>query len=82
MSQTVIDRVPHMQQEMAEVESMEGATTLNAFAYPEMHVGDYVLTQARLILGIVSEADAHQLLAAEHELQHLFEALAKEDEDG
>ncbi|MGZ3582856.1 MAG: hypothetical protein ACXVCX_09920 [Ktedonobacterales bacterium] len=67
---------------MAEVESTEGITARDAITYPEMPVGDYVLSQARLILGIISEDDARQLLAAEHELQHLFEALAKEDEDG
>ena len=68
---------------MAEVESTEGITARTATSsYPEMQVGDYVLSQARLILGIISEEDAQQLLAVEHELQHLFEALAKEDEDG
>lgn len=82
MRPTVMCRVPHGQREMAEVESTEGITARNATSYPEMPVGDYVLSQARLILGILSEEDAQQLLAAEHELQHLFEALAKEDEDG
>ncbi len=52
-----------------------------ATAGPQMRAADYVLAQARLILGIVSEADAQQLLAAEQQLQHLFETLAKEDED-
>lgn len=82
MCQTLIGRVLHMHGELAEVESAGVVTTLNALAYPEMRAGDYVLAQARLILGIISEEDAQRLLEAEQELQHLFEALAKEDEDG
>ncbi len=81
MCRTSIGRVLHMQGEMAEVELPEGVTTLNAMAYPEMRVGDYVLAQARLILGIITEEEAQQLLAAEDELLHLFDALAQEDED-
>lgn len=81
MCRTLIGRVLHMQGEMAEVELPEGVTTLNAMAYPELRVGDYVLAQARLILSIVAEEEAQQLLAAEHELQQLFEALTQEDED-
>lgn len=81
MCRTLIGRVLHMQGEMAEVELPEGVTTLNAMAYPELRVGDYVLAQARLILGIVAEEEAQQLLAAEHELQQLFEALTQEGED-
>jgi hydrogenase maturation factor len=81
MSQTLMGRVTRMQGEMAKVESTEGVATHNALAYPETRVSDYVLAQARLILGIISEEEAQQLLAAEHQLQHLFETLAKEDED-
>lgn len=81
MSQTLIDRVPHLQGELATVESTDGVATHNTFAYPDARVGDYVLAQARLILGIVSEEEAQQLLTAARELQHLFEALAREDED-
>lgn len=81
MCRTLIGRVLHMQGEMAEVELPDGVTTLNAMAYPELRVGDYVLAQARLILGIVTEEEAQQLLAAEHELQQLFEALTQEGED-
>lgn len=81
MCRTLIGRVLHMQGEMAEVELPEGVTTLNAMAYPELRVGDYVLAQARLILSIVAEEEAQQLLAAEHELQQLFEALTQEGED-
>ncbi|MGZ3681820.1 MAG: hypothetical protein ACXVDI_24935 [Ktedonobacterales bacterium] len=69
----------------AQVECPEGITTSStpqsAAANPEIRVADYVLAQARLILGIVSDADAQQLLAAEQQLQRLFETLAKEDED-
>lgn len=81
MCRTLIGRVLHMQGEMAEVELPDGVTTLNAMAYPELRVGDYVLAQARLILGIITEDEAQQLLAAEHELQQLFEALTQEGED-
>lgn len=71
----------NIQGEMAEVEYMDGTTPHNATAHRDTPVADYVLAQARLILGIVSEADAQQLLAAEQQLQRLFETLAKEDED-
>lgn len=82
MRRTVIGRMPHMQGDVAKVGPTEDVTTFDAGDYLEIHAGDYVLAQARLILGTISEEDAKQLLAAEHELQHLFEALAREDEDG
>lgn len=72
----------HIHEETAAIECPDSPTPQSATADPEMRVADYVLAQARLILGIVSEADAQQLLAAEQQLQHLFETLAKEDEDG
>jgi hypothetical protein len=82
MSPTVMRRMPHIQREMAEVRSTESITAPTATDYLEMRAGDYVLSQARLILGVISEEEAQQLLAAEHQLQRLFEAMANEDEDG
>lgn len=81
MCRTHIYRVVRRDGAMADVESQEGVMTLNALVYPETRVGDYVLAQARLIVGIISEEEAQQLLSAEQELLHLFDALAEEDED-
>lgn len=81
MCRTLICRVARIDGGMVDVESQEGVMTLNALAYPEMSVGDYVLAQARLILGVISAEEAQQLLAAEQELLHLFDELADEDEN-
>jgi hydrogenase maturation factor len=62
---------------MAEVDTEGRRAWFNALAQPDVKTGDYVLTHANLIVAIISQAEAQQMLQAARELA---EAEAAEQE--
>lgn len=77
MCLTVPGRVTQVQGAMAEVETQGQHAWFNALAQPDVQIGDYVLTHANLIVAIISQAEAQQMLEAARELA---EAEAAEQE--
>ena len=73
MCLTIPGRVVQVNGAMAEVE-LEGRTDwYNALAQPDVKVGDYVLTHANLIVGVISEEEAQRMLQAAREMQELID---------
>ena len=64
---------------MALVECNGRQTWCNALAQPDVHVGEYVLTHANLIIAIISETEAQETVAAAQELEALFDAAERGD---
>ncbi len=74
MCLTIPGKVIQIQGARAEVERDGHTVWYNALAQPDVKVGDYVLTHANLILAVVSEEQARQMLDALREAQELLEA--------
>ncbi len=73
MCLTIPGRVVQINGAMAEVE-LEGRTDwYNALAQPDVKVGDYVLTHANLIVGVISAEEAQRMLQAAREMQELID---------
>jgi hydrogenase expression/formation protein HypC len=73
MCLTIPGRVVQINGAMAEV-NVEGRTDwYNALAQPDVKVGDFVLTHANLIVGIISEEEAQRMLQAAREMQELID---------
>jgi hydrogenase maturation factor len=58
---------------MAEVDTEGQRAWFNALAQPDVKTGDYVLTHANLIVAIISQAEAQQMLQAARELAEAAE---------
>ncbi len=70
MCLSVPGRVTQVQGAMAEVEEEDGSTAwYNALPQPDLKVGDYVLTHANLIVAIISETEAQEMMQAYREAE-------------
>lgn len=70
MCLSVPGRVTQVQGAMAEVEEEDGGKAwYNALPQPDIKVGDYVLTHANLIVAIISETEALDMMRAYQEAQ-------------
>lgn len=77
MCLSVPGRVTQLQGAMAEVEEEDDSKGwYNALPQPDVKVGDYVLTHANLIVAIISEAEAIEMIQA---FQEAAERLAEEE---
>lgn len=77
MCLSVPGRVVQVQGAMAEVEEEDGSKEwYNALPQPDVNVGDYVLTHANLIVAIISETEALEMMRAYREVD---ERLAEEE---
>jgi hydrogenase assembly chaperone HypC/HupF len=80
MCLSVPGRVVNVQGAMAEVEEEDGSKEwYNALPQPDVKVGDYVLTHANLIVAIISETEALEMMQAYREAE---ERLAEEEQRG
>jgi hydrogenase assembly chaperone HypC/HupF len=80
MCLSVPGRVVNVQGAMAEVEEEDGSKDwYNALPQPDVKVGDYVLTHANLIVAIISESEALEMMQAYREAE---ERLAEEERRG
>lgn len=81
MCLSVPGRVTQVQGAMAEVEEEDGSTACcNALPQPDVKVGDYVLTHANLIVAIISETEALEMMQAYREAEERL--AAEENGDG
>ncbi len=69
MCLTVPGRVTSVQGAMAEIEADGKREWFNALAQPDVHVGDYVLTHANLIVAIISPEEAQRMQEAADEVE-------------
>jgi len=76
---TVPGQVTQVQGAMAEVETEGQRAWFNALAQPDVKTGDYVLTHANLIVAIISQAEALQILEATRELAEAAEQESREE---
>jgi hydrogenase expression/formation protein HypC len=81
MCLTIPGRVTQVQGAMAEVETEGQTAWFNALMRPEVQVGDYVLTHANLIVAIISEAEAQQMLQAARELADAAEQERRQERE-
>ncbi len=73
MCLSVPGRVTQVQGPMAEVEEDAGSKAwYNALPQPDVKVGDYVLTHANLIVVIISETEALEMMQAYREAEELL----------
>ena len=78
MCLSVPGRVVQVQGAMAEVEEEDGSKEwYNALPQPDVKVGDYVLTHANLLVAIISETEALEMMQAYREAE---ERLAEEEQ--
>ena len=63
---------------LAEVESSGERAWFNALAQPDVQVGDWVSTHANLIVAILSEEEAQQMIALAAEMDELLTAWEQE----
>lgn len=76
MCLSIPGRVTQVQGPMAEVESEGRRDWYNTLAQPDVKVGDYVLTHANLVVSIISETEAREMLEA---AQEVARRMAEED---
>ncbi|HEX5159922.1 MAG TPA: HypC/HybG/HupF family hydrogenase formation chaperone [Ktedonobacterales bacterium] len=70
MCLSVPGRVTQVQGAMAEVEEEDGSKAwYNALPQPDVKVGDYVLTHANLIVAIISDTEALEMMQAYREAE-------------
>ncbi len=68
MCLTIPGRVIQVNGLMVEVETEGRTGWYNALAQPDATTGDYVLTHANLIIGVISQDEAQSMLRAAREL--------------
>lgn len=70
MCVSIPGRVTQVRGAMAEVEERDGSREwYNALPQPDIKVGDFVLSHANLIIAIISEAEALEMIAAYQEAE-------------
>jgi hydrogenase assembly chaperone HypC/HupF len=70
MCVSIPGRVTQVQGAMAEVEERDGGRAwFNALPQPDIEVGDYVLSHANLIIAIISEKEALEMIEAYEEAE-------------
>ena len=72
MCRTLPGRIIQIQGGMAEIEQDGEHRWCNALAQPDAQPGNYVLTHAHLIVALISEEEATQMIQAARELDILL----------
>jgi hydrogenase assembly chaperone HypC/HupF len=78
---SLLGRVTTLNGALAEVATAGRTTWCNALAVPEVHVGDWVMTHANLIVAIISAEEAATTLRAAAEMQELLDAQDRADQE-
>lgn len=80
MCLSVPGRVIQVQGAMAEVEEYDGEVVwFNALSQPDVKVGDYVLSHANLLIAIISETAAQEMIDAYREAEACLAEEEKSD---
>ncbi len=72
-------RVTMLNGALAQIDIAGQACWYNALATPQIKPGDWAVTHAHMVVEVISEAEALDMLAAAAELDSLFDALALPD---
>ncbi len=67
-------RVTALNAALAEVESEGERRWYNALAQPDVQVGDWVTTHANMIVAILTEHEAHEMMSLAAEMDDLLSA--------